>query len=303
MEEYVDHAVDSISITLNAILLAAALQLGDAPLLLSINLLFALCVFFAAHWAAQRTNSLVFGHFDVTEAQWIMILIHVISAHKGSTIWNTIFVEQPFITARHFLCIASSLTLTNSLLAHLKIAWNLKETPLETNGISIPRTSFTYRPLLLSIVILLGSFLCIQKELLIISPVSTMLVIGLTFGKAGATLILSRLLRFRKASNVDLTCFAPCGLFLLSWLYTNQREATENVAWAIAVVLIIDTICFHVCAMLDLRRIRDVCIFSVKPQSERPISKGFYVAGDNLQAVQHRWKQFQNDQKRKNPYT
>ena len=295
LEEYADHAVDSISITLNAILLCAALQLGHSPVALGINLVLAVSAFFAAHWAAQRTNSLVFGPVDVTEAQWSMIIIHVISGLAGCTIWDAVIFKNPFLTARKLLCIASACTLSFSILQNVTVIAGIRATPFEANGIRIPRTPFSYQPLLAYTVVITGSILCIKQGLLFITPIPTLLVIGLALGNSAARLILARLLKLPKASNLSLGSFSPYGLLFLSWLYNDQHNILRPSIWFIAMVSIGETIWLHSRAMADLKRIRDLYIFSVRPRAEKAVSRGFYVAGDNLADVQRRWKRFEDD--------
>ena len=45
-------------------------------------------LFYAAHWQTYVSAKLRFGKFDVTEAQFCIIVIHIISAIFGVEIWS-----------------------------------------------------------------------------------------------------------------------------------------------------------------------------------------------------------------------
>ena len=47
-------------------------------------------LFYTAHWQTYVSGTLKFGKFDVTEAQFTIITIHLISAFFGTNFWSTI---------------------------------------------------------------------------------------------------------------------------------------------------------------------------------------------------------------------
>lgn len=46
-------------------------------------------LFYCAHWQAYVTGTLKMGRIDVTEAQFSIIAIHMISAILGADFWTT----------------------------------------------------------------------------------------------------------------------------------------------------------------------------------------------------------------------
>lgn len=46
-------------------------------------------LFYCAHWQAYVTGTLKMGRIDVTEAQYSIIFIHILSATLGSDFWGT----------------------------------------------------------------------------------------------------------------------------------------------------------------------------------------------------------------------
>lgn len=222
VEEYADHAVDSISVTLNAVLLAAALQLGDSPILLGMNLMMALSAFFAAHWAAHSTNSLIFGHIDVTEAQWSMVAIHLVSAAGGSAVWDQVVCTTPLLHVKDVVCLTTAATLLFASAVNISVALGLRETPLEASGVKIPRSPLTLWPMLTYAVICFGALLCFKDGLLATQSVPTLLLIGLAMGKAGTTMIMQKLVR-KHGPTLDVASFTPLAMFGLAVSVESMR--------------------------------------------------------------------------------
>lgn len=295
VEEYADHTVDSVSVVLNAVLLGAALQLGNSPLLLGVNFFFALSAFFAAHWAGHRTRSLVFGKVDVTEAQWSMIAIHLATAVGGSSFWETTLLESPLVTFRDLVCWGSVLALLSASVGNLTVAMGLRQTPLEANGIRIPRSEFSPWPAVTYVVIMSGFLLSVRSGLLTLVSVPTMLVVGLTLGKAGASLILQKL-SMKDGTTLDHTAISPLVLYAFQRLAT-QPEMLGTAAWTLVGALIVDIAIFHTQAFSDLKRARGINVFQIQetPDGSKIKAKGFYVAGGNLAAVQKAWAEFESD--------
>lgn len=46
-------------------------------------------LFYTAHWQTYVSGTLLFGKFDVTEAQITIIIMHIISAIFGVSIWSS----------------------------------------------------------------------------------------------------------------------------------------------------------------------------------------------------------------------
>jgi hypothetical protein len=299
LEEYADHAVDSISLMLNAIVLAAAMQLGDSHLLLSMNFTLALSAFYIAHWAAKRTHSLVFGHIDVSEAQWSMIAIHVATAIGGPTLWNMFIHENLKVTVREVVCIASAATLLYGTLGNAMIVLGLKKTPLESHGIQIPRQPLSLRPLVPYSIIVLSFMLCIRSGLLAHVTVPVMLIVGLALGKAATGLILQKLTT-REGSSLDASMLFPLGTVVLQ-LYSGDDMGLSKIgAWTLVLVLATIVLVFHMHATSDLKKAREIGVFTMRkgPEEVYPKDTGFYVCGGNLQTVQKAWQEFAMNEKR-----
>lgn len=90
--ELFDHGCDAISTIFVSLSVCLSVQLGQYP-----NWMVVLCggatsLFYIAHWQAYVSGTLKFGFFDVTEAQFTIIIIHLTSAIFGLSFWsNKIF--------------------------------------------------------------------------------------------------------------------------------------------------------------------------------------------------------------------
>ncbi|XP_006609177.1 choline/ethanolaminephosphotransferase 1 isoform X3 [Apis dorsata] len=92
--ELFDHGCDSISTVFIALSACIAVQLGYYPTWMFFQCFCAMTLFYCAHWQTYVSGSLRFGKIDVTEAQFTIIIIHLISAIFGPKIW---MMEIPYI--------------------------------------------------------------------------------------------------------------------------------------------------------------------------------------------------------------
>ncbi|XP_043508049.1 cholinephosphotransferase 1 isoform X5 [Frieseomelitta varia] len=92
--ELFDHGCDSISTVFIALSACIAVQLGYYPTWMFFQCFCAMTLFYCAHWQTYVSGSLRFGKVDVTEAQFTIITIHLISAIFGPKVW---MMEIPYI--------------------------------------------------------------------------------------------------------------------------------------------------------------------------------------------------------------
>ncbi|XP_031825798.1 choline/ethanolaminephosphotransferase 1 bbc isoform X4 [Nomia melanderi] len=91
--ELFDHGCDSISTVFVALSACIAVQLGYYPTWMFFQCFCAMTLFYCAHWQTYVSGSLRFGKVDVTEAQFTIITIHLISAIFGPKVW---MMELPY---------------------------------------------------------------------------------------------------------------------------------------------------------------------------------------------------------------
>ncbi|XP_053966410.1 cholinephosphotransferase 1 isoform X7 [Anastrepha ludens] len=106
--ELFDHGCDSISTVFVALSACISCQLGQYPNWLFFQCFCAIALFYCAHWQTYVSGTLRFGKVDVTEAQFTIMGIHVISAVFGSEVWQT---RIPLIGGRWNYIILIGITL------------------------------------------------------------------------------------------------------------------------------------------------------------------------------------------------
>ncbi|KAK6630354.1 hypothetical protein RUM44_005021 [Polyplax serrata] len=87
--ELFDHGCDSVSTVFVALSACVAVQLGQYPTWMFFQCFCAMTLFYCAHWQTYVSGTMKFGRVDVTEAQCTIILIHLISAVFGPSVWMT----------------------------------------------------------------------------------------------------------------------------------------------------------------------------------------------------------------------
>lgn len=87
--ELFDHGCDSISTVFVALSACISCQLGHYPNWLFFQCFCAIALFYCAHWQTYVSGTMRFGRIDVTEAQFSIMAIHLISAALGPEIWLT----------------------------------------------------------------------------------------------------------------------------------------------------------------------------------------------------------------------
>uniref|UniRef100_A0ABD2WEG2 diacylglycerol cholinephosphotransferase n=1 Tax=Trichogramma kaykai TaxID=54128 RepID=A0ABD2WEG2_9HYME len=110
--ELFDHGCDSISTVFVALSACIAVQLGYYPTWMFFQCFCAMTLFYCAHWQTYVSGSLRFGKVDVTEAQFTIMGIHMISAIFGPKIWT---MEIPFVEGFQFKYLIGVMTVICAL--------------------------------------------------------------------------------------------------------------------------------------------------------------------------------------------
>ncbi|XP_064215020.1 cholinephosphotransferase 1 isoform X5 [Tribolium castaneum] len=89
--ELFDHGCDSISTVFVALSACIAVQLGYYPGWMFFQCFCAMTLFYCAHWQTYVSGTLRFGRIDVTEAQYTIMGILLLSTIFGPSVWSTKF--------------------------------------------------------------------------------------------------------------------------------------------------------------------------------------------------------------------
>ncbi|XP_069963890.1 cholinephosphotransferase 1 isoform X4 [Bactrocera oleae] len=148
--ELFDHGCDSISTVFVALSACISCQLGQYPNWLFFQCFCAIGLFYCAHWQTYVSGTLRFGKIDVTEAQFTIMAIHIISAVFGSDVWQA---RIPLIGGRWNYIILIGITL-GYLANMLNFSKMFVEGGSGKNGSSVAGTSVLSPSIPLTMVIL-----------------------------------------------------------------------------------------------------------------------------------------------------
>nr|CAD7195235.1 unnamed protein product [Timema douglasi] len=110
--ELFDHGCDSISTA------CVAVQLGHYPAWMFFQCFCAMTLFYCAHWQTYVSGTLKFSKIDVTEAQFTIIFIHLVSAIFGPSVWTT-KVYSDFFELRYFIGIMTFIVASGTMYQNL----------------------------------------------------------------------------------------------------------------------------------------------------------------------------------------
>uniref|UniRef100_A0A0P4WN09 diacylglycerol cholinephosphotransferase n=1 Tax=Scylla olivacea TaxID=85551 RepID=A0A0P4WN09_SCYOL len=86
--ELFDHGCDSLSTVFVSLGVCCSVRLGTLPYWMFFQCMMAVTLFYCAHWQTYVSGTLRFGMVDVTEAQFGVMAIHLISVIFGSEFWS-----------------------------------------------------------------------------------------------------------------------------------------------------------------------------------------------------------------------
>ncbi|XP_069485994.1 cholinephosphotransferase 1 isoform X2 [Ambystoma mexicanum] len=86
--ELFDHGCDAISTVFVAVATTVACRLGTNPDWLFFCNFIGMFMFYCAHWQTYVSGTLRFGKIDVTEVQLSIIIIFLLSAFGGTSLWD-----------------------------------------------------------------------------------------------------------------------------------------------------------------------------------------------------------------------
>nr|XP_045612535.1 choline/ethanolaminephosphotransferase 1-like isoform X8 [Procambarus clarkii] len=86
--ELFDHGCDSLSTVFVSLGVCCSVRLGTHPYWMFFQCMMAVSLFYCAHWQTYVSGTLRFGYVDVTEAQFGVIIIHLITVIFGPGVWS-----------------------------------------------------------------------------------------------------------------------------------------------------------------------------------------------------------------------
>ena len=132
---------------------------------------------------------------DVTEAQWSMIVIHLVSAIWGQSIWSTpivfLFGHQWILS--EVLSLMTLATLSNAIISNASFVLLNVKTPLDRLGVNIPRKKglITILPAIPVILLTLIMVIAYNYGYYHVNCTMFILTFGFTYAKLTMKLVVS----------------------------------------------------------------------------------------------------------------
>lgn len=173
-------------------------------------------LFYTAHWQTYVSGTLQFGKFDVTEAQFTIIAIHLISAIFGTQIWSSV-IPLGFMNVELKLAM-TILTLGGAV---INIFWYLSSIcsgGSGKNGSTIAGTSIIspLSPIASVVVSAIIIYIKSPTNLYETNPCLYLLTFGLVIAKVTNKLVVSSLLSPCLMHRIIIS-WLSCWLRLLTW--------------------------------------------------------------------------------------
>ncbi|XP_004927737.1 cholinephosphotransferase 1 isoform X1 [Bombyx mandarina] len=255
--ELFDHGCDSISTVFIALGACIAVKLGEYPTWMFFQCFCAMTLFYCAHWQAYVTGTLKMGRIDVTEAQFSIIGIHLISAVLGPDFWST---QLPTIKISVNLISNYVVVLFTLYLVAAYINVIVKG-GVGKNGSTVAGTSILSPVIPFSLVVV-PAFIIFQKSESHVyenHPALYILAFGMVTAKVTNKLVVAHMTK-SEMEYYDWSLLGPAMLFLNQ--YFNNALPEYWVLWLCTVwvcgelVRYCGQVCREICDHLDIQLFR-----------------------------------------------
>ncbi|CAG9563210.1 unnamed protein product [Danaus chrysippus] len=253
--ELFDHGCDSISTVFIALGACIAVKLGEYPTWMFFQCFCAMTLFYCAHWQAYVTGTLKMGRIDVTEAQYTIIGIHLISATLGPDAWAT---KIGSLEARYSLGGAAVLGATLTLGA---LGAAIARGGVGKNGSTVAGTSILSPVIPFSLVVV-PAFIIFQKsesQVYENHPALYIIAFGMVTAKVTNRLVVAHMTK-SEMEYYDWSLLGPAMLFLNQ--YFNHALPEYYVLWLCTIWVVVELIrycgqiCLEICDHLHISLFR-----------------------------------------------
>ncbi|XP_046748672.1 choline/ethanolaminephosphotransferase 1 isoform X5 [Diprion similis] len=256
--ELFDHGCDSISTVFVALSACIAVQLGYYPTWMFFQCFCAMTLFYCAHWQTYVSGTLRFGKVDVTEAQFTIMGIHIISGIFGPSIWMT---EIPYINGFELKYLIAVMTVVCAL-ANLYSMFSVIFTGgVGKNGSTVAGTS-VLSPIIPFSFVVVPAFIIYRKSAENVyenHPALYILAFGMVAAKVTNRLVVAHMTK-NEMQYLDTALIGPAMLFLNQ--YFNFFIKEYYVLWLCLIWVTLDLlrycsqVCLEICDHLKIMLFR-----------------------------------------------
>ncbi|XP_072759026.1 cholinephosphotransferase 1 isoform X3 [Anoplolepis gracilipes] len=259
--ELFDHGCDSISTVFVALSACIAVQLGYYSTWMFFQCFCAMTLFYCAHWQTYVSGSLRFGKVDVTEAQFSIIAIHLISAIFGPQIW---MLEIPVLgvgTLNNYVAVLFYAGYVQVFLEFCKV---FESGGIGKNGSTIAGTS-VLSPIIPFSFVIVPAFIIYRKSAEHVyenHPALYILAFGMVAAKVTNRLVVAHMTK-NEMQYLDSSLIGPAMLFLNQ--YFNFFIKEYYVLWLCFIWVTLDLfrysaqVCLEICDHMKIKLFRIPC--------------------------------------------
>ncbi|XP_011498347.1 PREDICTED: choline/ethanolaminephosphotransferase 1 isoform X4 [Ceratosolen solmsi marchali] len=252
--ELFDHGCDSISTVFVALSACIAVQLGYYPTWMFFQCFCAMTLFYCAHWQTYVSGSLRFGKIDVTEAQFTIITIHLISAIFGPEIWTRKIPVPSMGTLGNLVAVIFYAGYVNVFIQFCKV---FESGGVGKNGSTIAGTS-VLSPIIPFSFVVVPAFIIYRKSAEHVyenHPALYILSFGMVAAKVTNRLVVAHMTK-NEMQYLDSSLIGPAMLFLNQ--YFNFFIKEYYVLWLCFIWVTLDLlrysaqVCTEICDNLNI---------------------------------------------------
>jgi len=229
-----------------AVSTCVAVQFGDNPMLMFIEIFCVFALFYCAHWQAYLSGTLHFGKIDVTEAHYGVMTVHLVSFLFGPQVWKQKILGQ----IEPWVFIIGLTVLTGCLVVNDFIQ-TIRRGGSGKNGSTVAGTSIL-SPLIPFLFIIVPSYVIAVKSKSGIydsHPTLYMITFGILFAKITNKLVIAHLSKSQMDVK-DSGMYGPAILFLNQ--YFNEFIPEYYVLW-LAFAYYCYSVCLEMCDYLNIK--------------------------------------------------
>ncbi|XP_018018413.1 cholinephosphotransferase 1-like isoform X4 [Hyalella azteca] len=256
--ELFDHGCDSLSTLFVSVSVCCAVQLGKRPYWLFCQCMMAVTLFYCAHWQTYVSGKLRFGRVDVTEAQFGVMLILLISTLCGSSFWSY-QVPALGLTLQCLPTIFGFIAGSIALFNNFQVIFI--ERGAGRNGSTVAGTSVLSPmvPLLYFIVPALMVAWKSSDAIFLSNPLLYMFTFGLVAARVSNRLVVAHMTKHEMAYT-DSSMLGPAALLLNQFF--NSPVPEHWLLWLVFFYVTFDllryvrNVCMEICVFLNIELFR-----------------------------------------------
>ncbi|KAL0610994.1 Cholinephosphotransferase 1 [Plecturocebus cupreus] len=254
--ELFDHGCDSLSTVFMAVGASVAARLGTHPDWLFFCSFIGMFVFYCAHWQTYVSGVLRFGKVDVTEIQIALVIVFVLSAFGGATMWDyTIPILEIKLKILPVLGVLGGVIFSCSNYFHVILHGGVGK-----NGSTIAGTSVLSPGLHIGLIIILAIMIYKKSATDVFEkhPCLYTLMFGCVFAKVSQKLVIAHMTK--SELHLQDTIFLGPGLLFLDQYFNNFIDEYV-VLWIAMVISSFDMVIYFSALCLQISRHLHLNIF------------------------------------------